>query len=53
MSYSVYSYDGKTPHKKKLQETFYRLAGSDKVIDAEELQDLLTMFLKRGIVIFI
>ena len=40
--------DGKDPHKKMLQEMFYQLAGSDKVVDAEELQDILTISLKRG-----
>ena len=40
--------DGEDSHKKHLQEMFNRLAGKDKEIDAEELQDILTISLKQG-----
>ena len=42
--------DGQDPHKKQLRDMFNRLAGSDKEIDAEELQDILTISLKQGYV---
>ena len=37
------------PYKKQVREMFNRLAGSDNEIDAEELQDILTICLKQGI----
>ena len=40
--------DGEDPYKKQVQEMFNRLAGSDKEIDAAELQDILTICLKHG-----
>ena len=41
--------DGVDPYKKQVREMFNRLAGSDNEIDAEELQDILTICLKQGI----
>ena len=37
------------PRKKQLRQFFDRLAGDDNEIDAEELQDILTTSLKKGI----
>ena len=45
--------DGQDPHKKQLRDMFNRLAGSDKEIDAEELQDILTISLKQGIASYV
>lgn len=41
--------DGEDPRKKQLRQMFHRLAGDDNEIDAEELQDILTTSLKKGI----
>jgi len=41
--------DGEDPRKKQLRDMFHRLAGDDNEIDAEELQDVLTTSLKKGI----
>ena len=41
--------DGVDPYKKQVRDMFNRLAGSDNEIDAEELQDILTICLKQGI----
>ena len=38
---------GENPQKTKLREIFNRLTGEKNVIDAEELQDILTMNLKK------
>ena len=46
---SRHSKDGEGPQNKQLQEMFDRLAGNDKEIDAEELQDILTISLKQGV----
>ena len=37
------------PKKKQLRKMFSRLAGEDNEIDAEELQDILTTSLKKGV----
>lgn len=41
--------DGEDPRKKQLRDMFHRLAGDDNEIDAEELQDVLTASLKKGV----
>lgn len=41
--------DGEDPRKKQLRQMFHRLAGDDNEIDAEELQDVLTTSLRKGI----
>jgi len=41
--------DKEDPRKKQLRQYFDRLAGDDNEIDAEELQDILTTSLKKGI----
>ena len=41
--------DGEDPRKKQLRAMFHRLAGDDNEIDAEELQDVLTTSLRKGV----
>lgn len=41
--------DDEDPRKKQLRKMFHRLAGDDNEIDAEELQDILTASLRKGI----
>ena len=50
--FSCHSNDGEDPQKNQLQEMFDRLAGNNKEIDAEELQDILTITLKQGLINF-
>ena len=40
--------DGEDPRRKQLRQMFHRLAGDDNEIDAEELQDVLTASLRKG-----
>ena len=43
--------EGEEPRKKQLRQMFNRLAGDDNEIDSEELQDILTTSLKKGMAV--